>query len=214
MTAIYLSGPMTGIADHNFPAFNEATGQLRDAGFEVRNPAEGGAGEMSWADYLRRDLRDVIEVDGLAVLPDWDLSKGARLEVRVARELGMPVGSVSDWLTGVEPRLLPVPQLEQLAVHDWSVRNFGDSPQTLVTLGLAEEVGELCRAVLKREQGIRGTREEWDAEVRKEIGDCVIKLLDISAYEGLSLVQAFTDRWEAISKRDWVADRTGRGIPA
>lgn len=104
-------------------------------------------------------------------------------------------------------------RLDQAAVHEWSVRNFGETPQTLVTLGLAEEVGELCRAVLKREQNIRATREVWDAEIRKEIGDCVIKLLDIAAYEGLDLVQVFHERWARVSQRDWVANPAGHGLP-
>jgi NTP pyrophosphatase (non-canonical NTP hydrolase) len=103
--------------------------------------------------------------------------------------------------------------LDQAAVHEWSVRNFGEIPQTLVTLGLAEEVGELCRAVLKRAQGIRGTREEWNEEIRKELGDCVIKLLDIAAYEGFDLVEVAAARWESVSKRNWVADSNGHGLP-
>lgn len=102
----------------------------------------------------------------------------------------------------------------QAAVHAWSVRNFGELPQAVITLGLAEEVGELCRAVLKRDQGIRGTHEEWSAEIRKELGDCVIKLLDIAAYEGVDLTEAFYDRWGDVGRRNWVADPSGHGLPA
>lgn len=102
----------------------------------------------------------------------------------------------------------------QAEVHDWSVRNFGETPQALVTLGLAEEVGELCRAVLKREQRIRGTYQEWSAEIEKELGDCIIKLLDVAAYEGVSLAEVARKRWASVSQRDWVADSQGHGIPA
>jgi NTP pyrophosphatase (non-canonical NTP hydrolase) len=102
----------------------------------------------------------------------------------------------------------------QNQVHAWSVRNFGELPQTEITLGLAEEVGELCRAVLKRSQGIRMTREEWDAEIRKELGDCVIKLLDIAAYEGVLLAEVASERWAEVRRRDWVGDPNGHGAPA
>lgn len=215
MTLLYISGPMTGIAEHNFPAFNDAAERLMDAGFDVSNPAANGEGRMSWADYLRHDLKDVLKADGIALLPDWTTSKGARLEVHVARALEVPIGYVDRWVDGGTGHLFPLtPQLDQFAVHEWSVRNFGEIPQTLVTLGLAEEVGELCRAVLKRAQGIRGTREEWNEEIRKELGDCVIKLLDIAAYEGVDLVQVTAARWDSVSKRNWVADPTGHGLPA
>lgn len=95
---LYLSGPMTNIADHNFPAFNAAARLLESAGFDVLNPAAYGEGEMSWADYLRRDLRDVLKARGVAVLPGWESSKGARLEVHVASELGLPVLPVDTWI--------------------------------------------------------------------------------------------------------------------
>lgn len=37
---IYISGPMTGLPDFNFPAFHDAAARLRERGHEVANPAE------------------------------------------------------------------------------------------------------------------------------------------------------------------------------
>lgn len=37
---IFISGPMTGLPDHNFPAFEAAAKRLRDDGHFVINPAE------------------------------------------------------------------------------------------------------------------------------------------------------------------------------
>jgi hypothetical protein len=47
--------------------------------------------QVPWADFLRRDLAEVLRVDAVAVLDGWEASKGASLEVHVARALGMPV---------------------------------------------------------------------------------------------------------------------------
>lgn len=101
----------------------------------------------------------------------------------------------------------------QLHVAEWTARQpFADDPPMVVTLGLAEETGEVCRAVLKMGQGIRGTREEWLAEVEKELGDVVIKACAVATSLGIDLLRAVEDRWEDVSQRDWTADRVGHGI--
>lgn len=95
---IYISGPMTGIEGHNFPAFDAAALRLRRAGHLVINPADRGIVHgWSWEDYLRRDLAELLKCDGIAVLPGWVDSRGAWLEVSVARALSMPVKTVEEW---------------------------------------------------------------------------------------------------------------------
>lgn len=98
---LYVAGPMTGIEEFNFPAFRAATAQLEAAGFDVLDPSRhGGSGGpgYDWRDYMRLGLRDVLDADGVAVLPRWTKSRGANLEVQVAQTLGMPVRSVEEWL--------------------------------------------------------------------------------------------------------------------
>jgi len=99
---IYLSGPMSGVPEYNFPAFHAATKLLRKRGCSVISPAEldevgelSGIelGSQSWEWYLSRDLREMLRCDTVAVLPGWRKSRGARLEVYVARRLGMKVVS-------------------------------------------------------------------------------------------------------------------------
>lgn len=92
---------MTGRPDLNFPAFYRAADALRNAGHDPVNPADNGGGEpgMAWADYVRRDMLDMLTCEGLALLPEWSESRGALLEVHVARELGMRVETVEEWLS-------------------------------------------------------------------------------------------------------------------
>lgn len=88
----YLSGPMTGLPDFNFPAFNSAATVLRGEGLDVINPAEHGVIDgWGWADYLRHDISLLATCDQIVLLPGWSQSKGARLELHIAQQLGMRV---------------------------------------------------------------------------------------------------------------------------
>ena len=96
---VYVAGPMTGIEDFNFPAFAAAAERLKLNGYEVINPADNDNGDPEqaaqsgtpWEDYMRKDLADVLEADAVAVLPGWQRSRGASLEVTVATALGVPI---------------------------------------------------------------------------------------------------------------------------
>lgn len=91
---------MTGLPELNFPAFNCSAAKLRAAGFDVVNPAEHGEEPgKAWADYLRKDIRLLMDCDAIALLPGWEKSKGAKLEVHIATELGMRVAPLRAWLS-------------------------------------------------------------------------------------------------------------------
>lgn len=117
MMLLYLAGPMSGIADLNFPLFHAEAARLRALGYDVVNPAEinGGADEVvacaamtaeryqkHWRKCMRRDITELMTVDGVATLPNWANSRSASLEVDIASRLGMPVYSAAD-LTGRVP---------------------------------------------------------------------------------------------------------------
>ena len=91
--AVYLSGPMTGLPDFNRPAFHAAAAALRAQGYVVINPAEVDLGlAATWVDYMRIHLAEIARrVTQVFVLPGWESSRGAQLEVHVARSLGLPV---------------------------------------------------------------------------------------------------------------------------
>lgn len=91
---IYIAGPMTGLPQFNYPAFNTMAAQLRAEGFEVENPAENPAPACgSWLGYMRLSLAQMVTCDQVTTLPGWEQSKGARIEVELARVLGLPVMS-------------------------------------------------------------------------------------------------------------------------
>lgn len=67
MSRVYLSGPMSGIPDHNKPAFHARAAEFRA----------------------------LVECDAIAVLPGWQRSEGASLEVAIAKALRLPVYDAS-----------------------------------------------------------------------------------------------------------------------
>ena len=90
---IYTAGPMTGHADHNYPAFHAAAERFQEAGWEVVNPAEnfGGRTDLPRESYLRADAALLVKCDAIALLPGWEESVGAKMEYLLARSLGMTV---------------------------------------------------------------------------------------------------------------------------
>lgn len=96
---LYVAGPMTGLPDYNYPAFKEAAATLRACGFEVACPAENGLPpDAPWEDHMRVDLGHLLTCSAIAVLPGWEHSRGARMEVDLAKSLGMPIRPVPAWV--------------------------------------------------------------------------------------------------------------------
>ena len=94
---VYLSGPMSGIPEHNFPAFNAQAERLRRLGYDVVNPVDINPDPgTAWCDCLRNDLAALLTCDGLALLPGWQHSQGAQLELHVAHRVGIEIAMVED----------------------------------------------------------------------------------------------------------------------
>lgn len=90
---VYVSGPMTGLPDHNYNTFDRAASRLRSLGYEVINPAEtaGGTIHLPRETFLRIDVGYVMAAEAVALLPGWSDSKGSKLEVMVAEAMGLPI---------------------------------------------------------------------------------------------------------------------------
>lgn len=94
MKTVFISGPMTGLPDYNYQEFFRVEKLLRDAGYSVINPASNGVRDgWEWRDYMTQSLMMLLtrDVDAVVTLDGWKRSKGASLEVYVARALGMDV---------------------------------------------------------------------------------------------------------------------------
>ena len=104
MTTLYVAGPMSHLPKYNYPAFTNAATRLGLLGYDTLNPVDaeghnptpGVPQEWDW--YMRHALRMVLKADGVAVLPGWECSRGARLEVDVAHALRLPVLPVDAWI--------------------------------------------------------------------------------------------------------------------
>lgn len=104
---IYISGSVTDGGtlppeeiESRIRGFDSAETVLLGQGFEVLNPARHGADpDKTWLDYMRLALIDISKADAIATLPGWEKSKGAVVEVTLARGLGLPVGDFMDWVT-------------------------------------------------------------------------------------------------------------------
>lgn len=111
---VYLAGPMRGYPAFNFPAFHEATRQLRAEGYTVFSPAERdnqhhgtdiSAGNLTGDEAIAAQqhgfsLREALaddtawickHADAIAVLPGWEKSKGATAERALGIALGLEI---------------------------------------------------------------------------------------------------------------------------
>ena len=106
----YLSGPISGDIAGNVKRFGEAATALRERGYKVISPVEvcddhlsnmGTPGKaQSWDWYMRRDIEAMLNdsVQGIIMLPGWEFSRGARLELQVARALNFTVADFAECL--------------------------------------------------------------------------------------------------------------------
>ena len=97
---VYISGAISNQANPR-PAFDNAAQALRAAGHEVINPydLDHSTHGRAWADFMRVDIKALMDCDAVAMLPGWRGSKGASIECSLAQDLGMVLKPLADFLT-------------------------------------------------------------------------------------------------------------------
>ena len=120
---VYVAGRMRGLPAYNVPSFLAARESLRAQGYEVVLPHDILAPtETDVAGLLAEDIRLILDVDAVVVLPQWYKSEGASFEVYVAHFLGKPI---LDYKT-----LQPVHEAD-LPQHNWHLTGTKKNPVTL-----------------------------------------------------------------------------------
>lgn len=95
---VYISGPMTGIPDLNRDAFAWAEAQVTAAGLAPVNPHTLCDPSWDWNRCMRADVAALCACDALLLLPGWEKSSGAQLELHIAHRLGIQVLTDADAL--------------------------------------------------------------------------------------------------------------------
>lgn len=111
---VYLAGPMRGLPQLNWPAFELATILLRHKGLVVVSPVEMDVEAGMTCDdeitaavrrqVISRDTQAIIHrCDGIALLVKCNPSKGCAVEVALGLFLDIPVLPVEWWLEAYIP---------------------------------------------------------------------------------------------------------------
>ena len=91
----YISGPMTGRPERNYPAFNKVEAQLFFSGHKSYNPAKykwDGVGEFPLREAFAEFCQFICtKADTIVMLPGWEKSPGALVEHALAVNLGLKV---------------------------------------------------------------------------------------------------------------------------
>jgi NTP pyrophosphatase (non-canonical NTP hydrolase) len=96
------------------------------------------------------------------------------------------------------------------AQHDaWESVNFPTSRQNSMhsLVGVVEEVGELAHALLKKDQQIRGSAAEHDAEAKDAIGDIFIYMAGLCNKNGWNMESCIRKAWIEVANRDWTKNK-------
>lgn len=89
---IYLSGKISGLPIcEAIKNFESAENQLK--GFaNIVNPMRlRHDHDKSWQSYMKEDIRALMECDAIAMLPNYKSSKGALIELNLAKSLGFEI---------------------------------------------------------------------------------------------------------------------------
>ena len=188
---IYIAGPMSGVEEFNFPAFDMAEADLRAKGWNVINPAQmdrdigfDPAIDVADAAFLHdamiRDTEAIIHrADAIAMLPGWENSKGAKGEMGLAIWKHIPV---YQW-----PEMVEIQSEKQPIISDQMESQQGPLPvdakrrkATPIASGVIDyfpdALAEVARcSYVGNEQHNPGKPLHWDRAKSTDEADCLIR---------------------------------------
>lgn len=102
---VYIAGPITGKKDLNKHSFAAAEVCLREAGHIPVNPHKlhDGREDLSYGEYMKTDLKALLECDAVHMLPGWGASRGAKLERDVSWLCDIPLVRINGKLRTEDP---------------------------------------------------------------------------------------------------------------
>lgn len=105
---VYIAGPITGIERQAvIDRFSHAERQLTLLGFRAVNPARHlscvRSDGDSWGFWMRRCIAELMTCNAIMMLDGWQASRGARLEHRIASELGLAILTMDELSQLSEP---------------------------------------------------------------------------------------------------------------
>lgn len=106
MIYLYIIGPVTGKPDDNLDAFIDARRKLESAGYLADYPHRWVGKNATWEHAMSLSIQRMMTVCdhwksigcGVAMLPGWEDSNGAKIEHDLAEALGIPCKTVEEWL--------------------------------------------------------------------------------------------------------------------
>ena len=97
MKHIYICGKIIG--DPNYQEkFQMEKDRLESFGYIAVNPTAFVPASDPWPKAMKTAIRAMLLCDGISLLPDWKESKGAKIEVALAKKLGMEIRESHQWL--------------------------------------------------------------------------------------------------------------------
>lgn len=90
---VYISGPIAHYdINERKEAFRNAAKKLRKMGYLPINPMDNGLPQPGdWRQHMRTDIANLLRCQYIYFLPEWQFSKGCRLELDVAMSCGLKV---------------------------------------------------------------------------------------------------------------------------
>ena len=138
---VYISGPITGIDFGNRFAFSCARASLELCGYEVVDPSEVQLDDdASRADYMKADLKLLLDCEYIHMLEGWEDSKGARIERELAENLGIEEIDLDQ----------EYERAKQRAGEDIDIDEYYDLQ---ITMGFVDVAKRLATAISRLEEG-------------------------------------------------------------